>query len=67
MTIYCQELNHLLEMYATHGIIAETDSEIAGYVKLSSIWQFQFAKELWLKTLSSQHIYEDYFLKGIIV
>lgn len=35
--IYCQVVNQLAEMYATDGIIAETDCEIAYFVTSSTM------------------------------
>lgn len=34
LTAFCQVVNHLLETYATNDIIAESNREIARYIKL---------------------------------
>lgn len=51
LTTCCRVVNHLLPMYTTYGIIAETDGEIDCFVRPSTMSSLDFTNALWLKTV----------------
>lgn len=53
--------------YATAEFIAESDSKIAPFVKLSNMFPLEFANELWLRTIRRTQVLDDYVLHGIFV
>lgn len=60
-------VSHLLGTYATDDTIAETDGEIAHYVKPLTMSPLHFSYELWLKTVRRPHDYDEYVLKGVFI
>lgn len=58
-TSYIQVGNHLLEMYATDDMIAETDNDIVLFTQVLGTAPLKFAEALWMKKLRSPRLYHE--------
>lgn len=67
MTTYCQVANHQLETHATDYIIAETDNEIAFFVKPFNKSPLEFSNGVQPNKGTGPHVCDECDPKGIFI
>lgn len=64
LTIYCEEVNYLLKMYATSDVIAESDAEKVRFLHRLTRTLIEYTKLLWARVLRCNRVYNKYITIG---
>lgn len=62
-TYYVQVVNHLLGTYTTDDIIAEADTEIVRFIRVTNMSALQYSDVPWMKTLHFPQEKDEYLLR----